>query len=1063
MKKTFLLTFFLCFGACFFARSQNQFLVGTVLDTMDRPVADANVSVQNTNIVVKTGTDGKFAINKSALGGNSQIRISKIGYVDAQSFVSPEQHVVLIRLILFTSAIEAVEVTTGYQTLSKRTATGSFEVLDKDILERRVSPDLLSRLENMSNAVVFDKRFEGQTTFSVRGNSTIESDRAPLIILDNFPYEGDINTINPNDIESMTVLKDAAASAIWGARAGNGVIVITTKKGKYNEQIHIDFNANATLSEKPNLFANRNYISSSDFISVEQYLFDQGFYADRETDPTFPLLSPAVELMIARRDGSLSAQQYEQQLATLASYDIRGDLSRFVYQRDFNQQYALTLRGGGEKYSFNASIGQDFSRAQVRNQGGGRTTLNLSSSYKIAPKLELTNTTSFIASSERLNNEVIAGINGPSTIIYPYARLADDNGEPMAIWRDYRQSFVLSAEELGLENWQYFPLRELERSNDRSSAQDVRINTALSYQLPLGFKAEGRYQYDAQSFSHRVLQDASMYSTRNLINSYAQRDGNNLSFAIPRGGIQDENEQRSTAHSLRFQLSLNHTWSDHSINGVMGTEVRENKTMGLANRLYGYDNNTLTFQNVDYLTYYLVSPWDYTDRIPANSWRSELTDRFISYFANVNYTYKERFLGSFSARKDASNLFGVNSNQRGIPLWSAGLGWLVDRETWFSSSVLSQLKLRGSFGYSGNVNKSMTAFSTGSYDVSYLTGAQTIQLLSPPNPNLRWERVGIFNLGIDFGFLNNTISGSVEYYRKNATDLIGRIPIDPTVGFALARRNVYTGNGASLSVSGIDLNLNYAKQWGSFRMDVRGMYSYNTDEITRYDFQNTISTYFSAYTVPREGRPRHAIYSLQWAGLDPENGDPQIYLGGEVFKNYAALLSNLTEDDIVFHGTATPRHFGALVPTFYYKNLSLGFTINYKFDYWFRKNTIDYASLYNSWMGNVDFKDRWKKAGDEQFTSVPSMPAVGFSSMRDYVYSNADINMRRADHIRLRDITISYNLRLGKQNSSTIKLYGYVDNIGLLWTANKEGIDPEFAAYQIPPMRTYSLGCRITF
>src|SRR5690606_29597784 len=187
------------------------------------------------------------------------------------------------------------------------------------------------RLENMSNAVLFDKRTDGQTQLFIRGQSTIESNNSPLIVLDNFPYEGDLNAINPNDIESVTILKDAAASAIWGARAGNGVVVITTKQGRYGESVNIEFNVNNTLSEKPDLFVNRNFLPSPDFIEVERWLFDQGFYLNKETDVARPLLSPAVELWIANRDGQLDDAQLDSEIEKLKRVDIRRELSDHVY------------------------------------------------------------------------------------------------------------------------------------------------------------------------------------------------------------------------------------------------------------------------------------------------------------------------------------------------------------------------------------------------------------------------------------------------------------------------------------------------------------------------------------------------------------------------------------------------------------------------------------------------------------------------------------------------------------------------------------------------------------
>src|SRR5690606_21758101 len=177
-----------------------------------------------------------------------------------------------------------------------------------------------------------------------------------------------------------------------------------------------------------------------------------------------------------------------------------------------------------------------------------------------------------------------------------------------------------------------------------------------------------------------------------------------------------------------------------------------------------------------------------------------------------------------------------------------GLSWLLHKEEgWLPTAVFSHLKLRTTYGYSGNVNKSLTAYPTGIYGVSSLTDLPYIQLLTPPNPDLRWERVGMLNVGLDFGLFGDMLNGSVEYYRKKAIDLIGQITLDPTAGFSVGSRNIFIGNSASLRASGVDVNLNFTKRWKDANLHIRNTYSFNTDRIVSYDYENTISSYFSNY------------------------------------------------------------------------------------------------------------------------------------------------------------------------------------------------------------------------
>lgn len=1056
------------------ARVSNENLVlaypevrGRVVDSLGNPLQGASVRVLNaegkrTTLQTTTDSDGYFLLRN--VPDDYKLELSYIGHVAKIIMAASEVGAVVLKAMQSELTEVEVMVSTGYQELPKERATGSFEVLDKKDLSRRVSRDIMSRIENMTNAVLFDKRTEGQTSYFVRGQSTIRSNDKPLIVVDNFPYEGDLDAINPHDIESISILKDAAATSIWGARAANGVIVIMTTKGKYGQKIDVEFNANSTVSERPDLYSYRNFLGSKEFIEVEKWLFDQDFYLPKETDPTYPLLSPVVELLIGHRDGVLDDSQMASQLYELGNSDIRYDLKNYVYRPVFNQQYALKLRGGGDNYHFIGSVGYDDELGKVKNTGSRRTTVNISTGYKLTPQLEITNTISYIDQSERYDNDVVNRLFGGASTIYPYARLVGERGEPLVVWRDYRRSFIQSAEDNGFLNWEFFPINDINRMNNVKKGQDIRLNTGIDYTFPMGFKLQGRYQYDIQLASAEYLQDLSLYGTRNLINRYAQRESNSITFPIPVGAILDRSTQKNQAHSLRLQLDLNRDWGKHQLNGIVGVEGREHKTTGSSYRTYGYEENTLTYGVVDYETFFLVTPEEYMDQIPNNILLTGLTDRYLSYFSNIGYQFNDKYQLSASARKDESNLFGVRTNQKGVPLWSVGTAWLINKEEgWLPKSIFRELKLRTSYGYSGNVNKSLTAYATGFFNTANLTGLRYIQLLTPPNPDLKWERVSIFNIGVDFGLFDQFINGSVEYYWKNAKDLIGQIVLDPTTGFNVSGRHAFIGNGASLKGSGVDANLSFHKQWGRSSLNIRTMYSFNMDKIVTYDYDTNISAHFSPYAAPREGKPRYAMYSLRWAGLDAQNGDPQIFLNGDVFKDYASLLSLLKAEDIKYNGPALPKHFGSIVPTYTWREFSLGFSINYKLGHWFRKSSIEYTSLFERWQGNVDFMKRWQSPGDEKNTHVPSMPTAYASPMRDFVYVNSDALVLKADHVRLRDVNLSYTIRPKVGGVSGLTIYGYIDNVGLLWTANSERIDPEYSSYTIPPMRSYALGCKLNF
>ena len=323
-----------------------------------------------------------------------------------------------------------VIVSTGYQDISKERATGSFTTISNKLLNRSVSTGILNRIENVSSGVLFDRRNNGQPVLHIRGQSTILSDASPLIVVDNFPYEGDINNLNPNDIENVTILKDAAAASIWGSRAGNGVIVITTKKGKEGQPLKLELNSNLTIGDKPDLFYNRNFINSADFIGVEKMLFAQGYYSWQEgyADQT---LSPVVQLLIAERDGKITPAEADSRINALKQIDVRNEISKYFYQKSLNQQYALSLSGGQRQLTYFLSGGFDQNRDNLVRNGLSRVTLHSVTQWHPVQPLDINVGLTYTNSTQRENNTGAALINsGGGKGLYPYAQLADANGNP---------------------------------------------------------------------------------------------------------------------------------------------------------------------------------------------------------------------------------------------------------------------------------------------------------------------------------------------------------------------------------------------------------------------------------------------------------------------------------------------------------------------------------------------------------------------------------------------------------------------------------------------------------
>ena len=1042
-----------------------QLLQGKIRTETGLPLAGASVRLKNSKSSAVSGQGGSFTINVALQ--KDTLLVSYVGYQPWEQTVSlPLESPLLITLNALVKELEAVTISTGYYQVPAERVTGSFTQIDQETFNRSNSTDVLGRLKGNASSILFDERNEGKPAISVRGLSTIYAAREPLIVLNNFPYEGDINNINPNDVESVTILKDAAAASIWGVRAANGVIVITTKKGKAGKTPELSFNSTLTLGNKPDVYYNPG-LSSTDFIGVEEYLFNQGFYEGMEADPAHPALTPAVELFIARRDGVLSSAEADARLQALGQQNVRDDFNKYVYQNSINQQYALNLTGGTDFNSYYLSAGYD------RNAGytaavNDRFTVRADQTFSVGEKLKLKPSITYSTTTINSGREGINSIRPEiSKTLFPYARLADENGKPLSVLKDLRAGYVQGMESAGLLNWQYVPLENYKSQNIHEKQSNLLLNMGLDYHVSKTLTAKLQYQYENSNNGIREFKGEESYFARDMINRFTQDDGSgSLTFQVPRGGIVDLTSGGMSAQTGRGQVEYTNTWGKHSLDALSGAEIRQIHDDANTHRTYGYIDDGLISAQVNYLEYFPMyhDSGDYQP-IPASTDFIDQTNRYTAFYANAAYTFDKRYIVSLSGRKDASNLFGVRSNQKGVPLWSAGVGWNIHHEQFFRAEWLDLLKLRLTYGYNGNLDRNLAAVAT----IYQLTGNMNNRpyglMRSFPNPELSWETVGVFNAGIDFGLKNKVLNGSLEYYIKRSNNLIGDQPIDPTVGLmsGTIRRNV-----AGMVTRGFDLQLHSKNIDRDFKWNTSLLFSYNNNELTDYYTINTLAarTYISSGNnfVPVIGKPVYNVISYPWAGLDPVTGGPRGYLKGEPSSNYRAMRSAIGVADLQQNGSALPRFFGNAANSFSYAGFSLYVNLSYRLGYVFRRESVNYDLLYNKWKGHQDFAERWQKPGDELNTNVPAMvyPAV-FG--RDEFYTNSSILVEKGDNIRLQNVNLSYRLG-GKNLRSMVKdmeLYTNAHNLGFIWRSTKSGVDPDFGSGYLPPSFDISFGIRTNF
>lgn len=437
MKIVITSLFILCsFGAL----SQSVVVHGTVV-TPDRGLLEgATVALVTAGQQNLTNNKGIFSITASY--DTDTIVVTHIGYrtlvvpIDQRSkfpmhlFLTPDE-----------SVLDEVVVNTGYQYIPKERATGSFSYVDNKSFNSTFSTDVMSRLPAIANGFMEGvKMNQGNTNspgkYTVRGLSSINGPTGPMLVVDNFPYEGHISDINPNDIESITLLKDASAASIWGARAGNGVIVITTKKSGFNKPTKLQFSTGFQVQDIPDLFYQKS-ISSADLIDVEKFLFSKGYQFSDTANAQRPPFSPVYEILFAQRNGLLSEADANNQLQTLASHDLRNDYIRYLYSKGINRQYALNLNGGSARTAWCLMGGYDNNK-DVLSASSERVTVRANMTHKLSGKLTLNNNfvySSAFAKSGKPGYGSIRSTKGPLPI---YSMLADVEGNPISVAKDLR-------------------------------------------------------------------------------------------------------------------------------------------------------------------------------------------------------------------------------------------------------------------------------------------------------------------------------------------------------------------------------------------------------------------------------------------------------------------------------------------------------------------------------------------------------------------------------------------------------------------------------------------------
>lgn len=1031
---------------------------------------DGNIiwaSIRHSGGMTKT-YDGGFEVKLSKIPDT--VRFTAVGFETITRVIRESGLYLDLRMTPSNQQIDEVLVQTGYQTLKPNEINGSVVVLSAEQLNSRAGTNILDRIVGHSTGVLqaIGKQ-ESNTGITIRGLGTINGPVDPLIVLDGFIYEGDIENINPADVENVTILKDAAAASIWGARAGNGVIVITTKKGQFDQPLQVNMQARGLFYGEPQIFPEGN-IGAQEYIDLERMLFDNGYFDTRIRNTPWASLTPAIEIFLAQREGRIDDTEAERKLAVLASYDAKESILKEFYTRPVTQQYSMSAQGGGTRNTYVLSAAYDRIRQDNYSQNN-KINARLSNRFRLTNKFMLTTEAYFT------HNQFIRGRPPYSNIVSSggryadYMALRDADGTPIAFDGHYRKAYTDTLAGGMLLDWAMYPATNHEHLHFEQNIQELYANVLLNYQLFDFLDLSASYQHQSQRQDQDDIQGAESYEARHMINNYSTVDPHSglvVRDVVPLGGIHQSSYTSINSHTFRGQANLHKLFGPHSINAIVGAEAREAETNATRYQArYGYNEDPLLYTVIDVLTRYPQIVQGNLARIGASASLTKTNYRFVSLYGNASYSYLGRYTLSGSMRRDGSNIFGAATNDKWKPLWSAGLGWRLSDEFFYDWSAFPVIRLTATYGYSGNVDMSRTALPRVSTHIDSETRFRYARVQEINNPSLRWEQLSQINVRMDASTQSDRIRLSLGYFRKIGTDLYGPEPFDYT---AWGRRAELVRNVANMRGEGIEFEIHsHNLHLNNLQWTTDFYFNWNESIVTKYHPSNTnapLSNIGLSGTsiTPVEGFPLYVIAAPRWGGLNSE-GEPQGYLNGELSTDYSAIAleARTHGSNIEYLGSASPLYFGSLVNNLIWRNWQVGFNISYRLGYFSRKTTVVHSALISNGSVHADYLKRWQKPGDELITDVPAFvyPA---NSQRDLFLNTSSAQAIAADNIRLDYVNIRYkvNTTQWKRPFRNLEIQGGIQNVGILWRKNHLGLDPDYP-HRVPPYRMVNLGLTSTF
>ena len=1040
-------------------QEQKVQISGSVVDTKGQPLPGVTILLKGTTVGCVTDSEGNFRL-ELPMRENIVLSFSFVGMKTIEVAYSGQKEMKVVLEEEITEMEQVNVISTGYYDIDKSKMTGAVEVVTAREIAGKgytsIDEVLRGTLAGVSVMNV-SGRPGAQAQIRIRGVNSLTGNMEPMWIVDGMPMQGNLPTsvgvgatdlentvltsgignISPDDVESITILKDAAAAAIYGSRAANGVIVIKTKRGRVGKS-YINVQSSFAISEAPK---NRLEMMNSE----EKIAFERSLYEDF---PNATLRGRASLLYKGIDEGTISRADAMAELENMRQ--INTDWFDEIFRVALNHKHVVTLSGGSETTQFYSSINYSNEQGVIPNNDYKHFGATLKLTHDFNRNLRILFD---VSSSLRTEKSSASAVNPLyyATFANPYERPYDENGNYAY---DYSYEPELSKVKDGYM-YDFNMLKDLRENTAKTKYGSNQVNLQLEWKLFEGFmySLAGTVS-NTSSYTRKEIAPGSYTSKVKswILDLYSE---NEIPDNLNLGALQ-ENTSRSFGWTVRNQIKYaRELKEDHFVNIVVGHEVSavESNSFMQYSPQYDVDKGLIGYPNLDG-----VNAGDLDlDRLHETS---KGQDRSVSVFATASYSYKDRYVVAGSSRWDGADIIGTDN--RFSPLWNVSLKWNMHEENFMKSCrFVNVLSLRGSYGFTGSIDRNAYPFTLMTYgSLRYYDGIQLPIDVMPGNPSVKWQKKEDRSIGLDFSLFNYRINGTVNYYCNDVNNLLG----DKKIPYSTGRGSV-VANLSSLRNSGWEFSLNTVNiDHENFRWTTSFNIALNDNKITDAFYEKISDLYTIRRKYQIEGYPVNAWFGFKTAGINPQTGEYMIYTdakdedghpkGYPYGNGYIADGSTYSTENAYYLGEAEPPISGGFGTTLTYKRLSLNAQFAFMTGHKIKSFKSYNGSLMNASRLNQlkTEANRWRKPGD-----ITNVPKYTTSTATLSLLEITDDKLEDGSYLKCNLISLGYNLPSNlcqKLGLSQLRCTFNVHNL-FTWTKYR-GIDPEtLGAFGYPSAKKY--------